>query len=76
VKFYRVSLRESVEIDAGPLKEGVPSRRRLGAPTTRHRDWSERPPPRAGMTVPLPGRVLSSRVCEVRQQPYRRCGWR
>ena len=47
VKFYRLSLRASVELDRGPLRRRVPPRRRLGAPEVGHGDWPE---PTAALT--------------------------
>jgi hypothetical protein len=47
VKFYRLSLTASVELNAGPIRRRVPSRRRLGAPAARDRD---RPEPTAALS--------------------------
>ena len=47
VKFYRLSLRASVELDAGPLRRWFRSRRRLGTPADRDR---HRPEPFAALS--------------------------
>ena len=47
VKFYRLSLRASVELDGWPVRGRVPPRRRLGATAARHGD---RPEPAAALT--------------------------
>ena len=47
VKFYRLSLRASVELD-GASSRRVPPRRRLGAPAARHGD---RPEPTAALSA-------------------------
>jgi len=43
VKFYRLSLRASVELDAGPFPEGFHHVEGVGAPAIRDRDRSEPP---------------------------------
>ena len=53
VKFYRLSLRASVELDAGPFQEGFPSCRGVGAPATRDGDRSEPPAALSGAYSPV-----------------------
>ena len=71
VKFYRLSLQASVELDGGPFEDGFHHVDRLGAPAAGHGD---RPQPAAGLTSTVRQYPDRFEVSRPSARPGRRTG--